>query len=336
MDGTIAALGARRGRMRFAVGFSAGLLLPLLFGEAYLRIDPPTNIHAYLGDQSPLSGFYVPDPVLGARYRALTDYRPFLGPNFSELASLNAPEPTWLFFGNSFAAALAQAAEKQRPSFRMYYLQERKDRLHLRIAQARLLLESGMRPQQMFFTLIPLEVREYARIPLQSVYVNLNGAISYRFRLPPRPWDKLIANSRLALLAWVSSGLHYSDLSLRHSQVSEFVPAPVIEDFRRMFGEIGKLSREYDVPASIVVFPHRNQILRDGSKFVMQRVLTQLGEEAGLRVFDPSPNFRAHRDRRALFHPDWHHTPTGNELLVKAILAEVEKAPVRSSRSFGK
>jgi hypothetical protein len=319
--------------MRFAVGLVAGLVLPLLFGETYLRIDPPESIHAYLGDQSPLKGIYVPDTVLGAGYRVLADYRPLHDPKFAEMASLNSPEPTWLFFGNSFAYGLSLAAKELRPSYRMYYLQERKDRLHLRVAQARLLLESGLRPQHMFFTVIPLEVRAYARTPLSSVYVNRNGAINYRYRLPGWPLDGMITQSRLGLVAWVSSGLHHSDLLLRHSQVSEFLPQPVVDDFRRMFEVIADLSRKYDVPATVVVFPHRNQILRNDSKFVMQKTLIRLGEEIGIRVFDPGSTFRAQSDRRALFLPDWHHTPRGNNLLMSSLLAEMEKSPVSARKN---
>jgi hypothetical protein len=285
MDGTMAVAGARPVRMRFAAGLVAGLVLPLLLGEAYLRIEPSERILTYLGDQSPLSGRYVPDPELGAGYQTLSDYRPFRGPDFAQMKSLNSPEPTWLFFGNSFAYGLSLAAKAERPTYRIYYLQELKDRPHLRIAQAKLLLESGMRPQHLFFTLIPLEIRNYARSPLSSVYVNRNGAINYHFRAPPWPWNNLIAHSRLALIAWVSSGLHNSDLLLRHSQVSEFLPAPVVNDFRRMFHIIGRLSREFHVPATVVIFPHRNQILQDDSKFVMQRTLESLGQEAGVARF---------------------------------------------------
>jgi hypothetical protein len=241
------------------------------------------------------------------------------------MSSLNSAEPTWLFFGNSFAYGLSLAAKTERPSHRIYYLQEPKDRIHLRIAQARLLLENGLRPQHMFFTLIPLEVREYARTPLSSVYVNRHGAINYRFRLPPRPLDSLVAHSRLALLGWIGSGLHHFDVTLRHSQVSEYLPPAVVEDFRRMFDAIGKLSRDYDVPATIVIFPHRNQILQDRSQFVMQRELERLGKGAGIMVFDPGATLRAHPDRRALFLPDWHHTDLGNEMIAKALLARIEK-----------
>jgi hypothetical protein len=325
-DGTLSGADLRPRRMRFAAGLVAGLVLPLLVGEAFLRIEPPESIQIHLGDQSPLSGRYIPDAVLGAGYRALSDYRPTTGLKLAELNPLNSPEPTWLFFGNSFANGLRRAVQAQRPSHRMYYLQERGDRLHLRIAQARLLLESGMRPEQLFFTVIPLEVRNYGRTPLSSVYVNRNGAINYRFRTPGPPWDSLLRHSRLALVAWVSSGLHHSDPLLRNSQISESVPRPVVDDFRRMFEAIGRLSREYQVPATVVVFPHRNQILGNDSKFVMQQTFARLGQEAGIRVFDPSPVLRAHSDRRALFLPDWHHTDFGNGLIATELLAEIGKS----------
>ena len=84
-------------RSRFVIGVLIGLLVPLLFGEAYARLRPPADIQEYLGDASPLKGIYRPDTVLGADYISIDDYRPVEAPPFAEIHPLNVPQ-TWLFF----------------------------------------------------------------------------------------------------------------------------------------------------------------------------------------------------------------------------------------------
>jgi hypothetical protein len=277
-----------KGRARFVVGVLIGLVAPLIFGEAYARLRPPADIQEYLGDDSPLTGIYRPDPVLGADYRSIADYRPAEAPPFAEIRPLNVPQ-TWLFFGNSFARQLSVKAREELPSHRILFFREFKDRLHLRIAEARMLLKDGLAPERMIFTLIPGEIAAYVKLPLSSVYVNRGGAITYRVRMPPAPWDRIIAHSRLALMAWVRSGLYQAMPRFRPSLITEIVPEIVVADFRRLFGVLGDLSREYRVPVTVVVFPDRRQILSGDSKFAMQKMVAELGKQAALDVSEPDP-----------------------------------------------
>src|SRR5258707_460868 len=298
-------------RFRFVAGVLIGLLVPLLFGEAYIRLRPPADIQEYLGDESPLKGIYRPDPVLGADYRTINDYRPSEAPPFAEIRPLNVPQ-TWLFFGNSFAHKMSVTARNELPSHRILFFGESKDRLHLRIAQARMLLENGLRPERMIFTLISGEIAAYAKLPLSSVYVNRGGAITYRVRMPPAPWDQILIRSRLALMAWIHSGLYQANPGFRPWHITETVPETVVSDFRRLFGALGELSRKQGVPVTVIIFPDRRQILGN-SKFAMQKTMIELGQEAGLDVFDPHDVVLGYADKAALYEPDWHYTPTGNK-----------------------
>jgi hypothetical protein len=320
-----AAIGTdRKGRFRFAVGAAIGLILPLVFGEAYARLRPPADIQEFLGDESPLRGIYRPDPVLGIDYRAVDDYRPAEAPPFAEIRPLNVPR-TWLFFGNSFARGMSETAKREMPACRILFFREAKDRLHQRIAEARLLLSNGLKPERMIFTLISGEIAAYVKLPLASVYVNRAGAITYRVRMPPWPWDEALNHSRLALMAWVHSGLHYAIPRFRPTQITEIVPDIVVADFRRLFGALAGLSREYAVPVTVVIFPDRHQILGADSKFAMQKAIIALAEEAGLDVFDPSPALLRYSDKKALYIQDWHYTELGNRMIFAELQRHLEQ-----------
>ncbi len=304
-------------RLVFSIGFIIGLLMPLLFGEAYIRFRPPIDLQNYLGDDSPLTGIYKPDAELGVDYRSIDEYRPDEAPRFSDINPLNTSNSTWLFFGNSFAGNLSYAAADQLPSYRIMFFREPKDRLHMRVAQARMLLEHGMKPQRMIFTLIPGEIAVYTQLPLSSVYVNKNGAITYRVRMPRAPWDKPLIYSRLALMAWVQSGLYRAIPGFQLTKITETFPESVTSDFRRLFGKLGDLSRKYDVPITVIILPDRRQILFDKSNFTMQKAITELGKEAGLDVFDPTPMMLSQPDKRALYVPDAHYTKLGYNLVIQ-------------------
>jgi hypothetical protein len=313
-----------KARSRFVIGVMIGLIIPLIFGEAYARLYPPAAIREYLGDDSPLRGIYRPDPVLGVGYRSIDDYRPLEAPPFAEIHPLNVPR-TWLFFGNSFARQMSVTARNAMPSYRVLFFREAKDRLHLRIAEARLLLENGLRPERMIFTLIPREIAAYVQFPLSSVYINRNGALTYRPRLPPAPWDVVLSRSRLALTAWVGAGFHSHNPDFRFPLIFATVPPVVVDDFRRLFSTLGELSRRYDVPVTVVIFSDRRQILESAAKFAPQNAVLDLGTETGLDVFDPRDLLLAYPDRRALYLPDGHYTPLGDELILAALRAHLEK-----------
>jgi hypothetical protein len=311
-------------RLRIAAGVLAGLLLPLFAAEYYVRLKPPEDLEPYLGDYGP-SGIYRPDPVLRVDYRSVDDYKPYEAPKLADLKPRNTEQPTWLFFGNSFAGGLSRSVRTRLQSHRVLFFREAKDELHMRVAQLRLLLENGLKPERAFFTLIPIEAARYVIRPLDWVYVNGHGAIASKFNLPGEPINTVLEHSWLTRLAWVRTKLHLANPTFRMSRITETVPNSVVEDFRTMFDALGEVSRKYGVPVTVVTLPDRRQILADSS-FALQKRLSPLIKAAGLDRFDPSEVFLAHPDKRSIFLPDWHYTPVGDDLLLNAMLKHLGQA----------
>jgi hypothetical protein len=218
-------------------------------------------------------------------------------------------------------------------SHRILFFREVNDRLHMRVQQARMILDYGIKAERMIFVLIPLEIARYTETPLSFVNVNEGGAVTYSVRMPPQPFDRIVRNSRLALVGWVRARRHNALPNFRLSTITENVPETVRNDFRLMFGELGKLSREKGVPVTIVILPDRRQVLNDGSSYAMQKTMTALAQESGIDIYDPVELLRAQPDRRALFVPDWHYTEAGYELVVKGLNEHFAKHAKRSAVS---
>ncbi len=308
-----------------AAGVVTGLALPLALGEAFARLRPPGNIQTYLGDSSPQTGHYRADPLLRVNYRSPELYRPAEAPRLSEIPKTSG-KPTWMIFGVSFGHGISRTAERLMPSHRILFFREIGDRLNLRVQQARMIVDYGIKADRLVFVLIPLEIARYTETPLSSFYVNKNGALTYSVRMPPRPFDWIIRHSRLALVGWIRARQHNALPNYRLSSITENVPDIVARDFRIMFGELGKLQREKDVPVTIVVLPDRRQVLSDGSSYALQKTLTLLAKEAGIDIYDPVGVLRAQPDRPALYVPDWHYTERGYGLIVKGLNEHLDKA----------
>jgi len=126
-------------------------------------------------------------------------------------------------------------------------------------------------------------------------------------------------------MVWVHSGLYHAIPGFRPTQITETVPEIVVADFRRLFGALGKLSRDYRIPMTLMIFPDRLQILYGGSKFTMQKTIAELGEEAGLDVYDPTAVLLRYPDKKALYIPDWHYTVIGNKIIFADLLKHFEQ-----------
>lgn len=123
--------------------------------------------------------------------------------------------------------------------------------------------------------------------------------------------------------------------NFRLSTITENVPGTVREDFRIMFGELGRLQREKGVPVTVVMLPDRRQVLNDGSNYALQKTMKSLAAEAGIDIYDPVELLRAQPDRRALYIPDWHYTARGYGLVVDGLNAHLKnKSPAFERRSF--
>jgi len=315
---------AKRTGWIVAAGVIAGFLLPLVLGEAFARLRPPANTHEFLGDASPYIGHFVRDPKNIIKYNsdslyALTDLIP--------LSSIpkTAKEPTWIYFGVSFGWGIWNATDQLKLPRRILYFHEINDRLHMRIAHARRILEYGIKVDRMVFVLIPLEIARYTETPLASIYVNKNGALTQRVRPAPAPFNWILDHSRLALLGYIRARMHTWLPFFRLNSISENFPPIVENDFRFMFGQMAELQKHYGVKITVVVLPERRQVLNDTSNFMMQYKFQGLGKETGIDIYEPAGLLRRQPDRRALFLPDWHYTDAGYDLVARDLAAHLLK-----------
>jgi hypothetical protein len=317
-----------------AAGVIAGLVVPLALGEAFMRLRPPENVRQFLDGDPALKGAYKSDSVLRMNYRSPDLYRPAEAPRLAEI-SKSSPKPTWMFFGVSFAKGISETAHRVMPSHRILFFREINDRMNMRVQQARMILDYGIKAERMIFVLIPLEVARYTETPLSYFNVNEKGAVAYSLRMPPQPFAWIVENSRLALVGWVRARRHNALPNFRLSAITENVPQTVQDDFRLMFGELDRLAREKGVPATIVILPDRRQVLNDGSNYALQKTMAALAKDAGIDIYDPVELLRAQSDRRALFAPDWHYTEAGYELVVRGLNGHFEKNDKRGNPSSG-
>jgi hypothetical protein len=321
-----------RGWLVTAAGVLAGLLLLLLPGEAYLYLRPPQNIRQFLDGDPALRGAYKSDPVLRMNYRSPELYQPAEAPKLARIPKTST-KPTWMVFGVSFGKGISETAARAMQSHRILFFREVNDRMHMRVQQARMILDYGIAAERLVFVLIPLEIARYTETPLSYLNVNERGAVVYSVRKPPQPFEWVVDHSRLALIGWVRARRHNALPNFRLSSITENVPDTVRNDFRVMFGELGKLQREKGIPVTVIILPDRRQVLNDGSNYMMQKTMTALAQEAGIDIYDPVELLRAQPDRRALFVPDWHYTDAGYELVVKGLNEHFAKSSKRSERA---
>jgi len=304
--------------LHLTAGLIVGFAVPMLLAEVYLRTFPPSAILLFLGDQSGLSGPYKPDPVLGADY---VSYEVFYVRHADELAVLgplnDTRRPTWAFFGNSFIRGrgmLADTARAALPDHRIFFLREALP-IHLYVAQLRLLLRQGLRPQRIFFGFMTQDLTPDVDNPLalSQIAVNRRGGITYRPSPDHRAIAFAVAHSRLALLAWARTKRY------RYWEAADFVSPQVNDDVSRIASALGAVQWEFGVPLTLILIPNQPQIFGRAG-FAVQDRLTALFHQHEMDVFDARLMFASEENKSALFLPDWHLSPRGNDLLLAALL----------------
>jgi hypothetical protein len=316
-----ARLGGRAKLAPLILGFLISLAAVLLIGEAYARLSLPQDIRRHFGQGPAQQGIYKPDPVLGADYRSYQDFHADNAARLAELGALDAPTPTWLLLGNSFVQApgmMADTARRVRPDQRIFDLRKNEP-LPLRAAQARQLLAAGLRPQRIFFVLLPVDMLHIGRRPLDFIAVNADGALATRPRWPDPPWHWLVPESRLAAIAWIRSGRSDGDPSFEPRRVADAPSPRVRDDLSRILHHLAETSRRFAVPTTVIALPNREQIFGRAG-FGFQDTLKELVQRAGLDFYDARQVFADAADKRALFLPDWHFNERGNELIMQGLL----------------
>jgi hypothetical protein len=312
-----------------AVGLLGGL------GEAYVRLFPPRD----LGDGGTERGPFAPDPDFGVGYRSWQTFRGD-NPRLDPYLPLDAPgdgRPVWAFFGNSFVQApgmLADTARARVPARRVFNL-GRNEHLCVRMAQVRLLLDNGLKPERVFFELMPLDASPLGPDPLDALDVTPRGALHVRPRAPDGPAGWLVENSALARAAWVRSGRSHADPDFRPASLDEGVGPRLQTDLDRLFAALARAARAHDVPVTVLLLPNHEQITR-GAPCGFQDALTPLLARHGIDVFDPREAFRRYADKPALFIPDKHFSDLGNRILLDELLRHLDSVGAPAPEGAGR
>ncbi len=311
----------------FAVGWIAAATLVLTGGELFLRAVPPTELYAYLGESSPLTGPYVPDPTFGVTYRS---WDVFSAENaehlrdFGALSDSSGALPIWAFFGNSFVQApgmLADVARTRVRTRRIFNL-GRNEPLPVRLAQIRLLLDHGLHPERIFVELMPVDLLLLGEQPLATTCVTSKGALTYEPRLPAPPADWLVGHSALLRTAWFRTGRHRGNPRFNKHTLYERIDEPLLSDVRHLFAGVARSAQAHDVPVTVVLIPSYHQVLF-GASYGFQDTMTAVLHAQGFDVLDPRDAFAKHPTPATLFIPDKHLSDEGNALLLTELLNHV-------------
>jgi hypothetical protein len=331
-------VGWRRGALSVVGGLVAAALLGGL-AEAYLRSFPPKDLHPYLGEASPLTGPLAPNDDFGAGYRSWEAFQETNAEalaRFGEFGRDEDPRPIWAMFGNSFVQApdmLADTARVRLTDRRIFNL-GRNEPLVIRLAQIALLLDHGLRPERIIVELMPLDTAPLGAHPLATYRVTSRGALTYEPRRPAGPGGWLIDHSRLAQTGWVRSGRERGNLAFRPGQLNDGVPPQLLDDLRRVFGNLARATQAHAVPVTVVLIPSYEQVMR-GAPRGFQDALAPMLYQQGYDVCDPQAALVRQPDRAALFLPDKHLTPLGNRVLLDELLDHLRGAGVNAIAATG-
>jgi hypothetical protein len=321
----------RHARVRRSLGFAVAFLGLLAVGELYLRCFPPREFQTYLGDSSPLTGPFESDPAFGVRYRDwqtfVNDYRDALTPHLP-FPNPDSSMKLWAMFGNSFVQApgmLADTARQELPDRRVFNL-GRNELLFVRLSQIELLLENGLKPDRVFVAILPLDLWAFYLHSLAQTEANERGAITYRVRDPGGLAGWCVANSRLALTAWIRAKRHHAHPGFNPSRLPQGLSDDVLNDVRHLFANLQRVSAKHDVPVTVILIPNYEQIVK-GASFGLQDQLAELFTSTGLDVCDTRNAFVNDTDKATLFIPDKHFSPRGNHLLLRAVLDHLDRKP---------
>jgi hypothetical protein len=341
MSNSHAAAGPSRSKRRWvragltACGALAAVVLLGGFGEAYLRFFPPRDSHIYLGEASPLHGPFVPDADIGVAYRswqAFRDDNPCLETDLLSDRTADS-RPVWAFFGNSFVQApgmLADTARARVPERHVLNV-GRNEHLCVRLAQVRLLLDQGLKPERVFVAFMPLDASALGKDPLASLHVTARGALTYQTRLPDGPLSPFVECCALARTAWFRTGRHHTHPDFRAGQLNQGVNDDLRTDLDHLFGWLARTAVEHHVPVTVLLIPNHEQITR-GAAFAFQDELASLLRRHDIDVCDPRDAFLSCPDKPALFIPDKHFSDAGNRILLDELLRHLHLAGVAVPR----
>lgn len=299
----------------------ASLLVP---AEIFLRCFPPRDIEPFLQETSSLTGPWNPHQAFGATYASTEEFQSEYRQRWSQvLQARSSSTPVWALFGNSFIQMKGMLADTLRDSVpdRVIFHLGRNELLNVRLAQIEILLQDGLRPERFVIALMPVDLIALGEQPLDTIQVTRNGGYAYRPRLPTGVGGSLLDSSRLALTAWLRTGLHVGNPSFDRHRLYEGVHPILANDVRSMFAYLAEALHRASTPATILLIPAYHQIAA-GAPFQFQDDLAPIFAELGYDVLDPRAAFRVD-DPESLFLPDRHFNDKGNAILARELLAHI-------------
>jgi len=321
----------------FLLGVVAGICLPVISAEVYLRFQPPAHIQMYLAEACPLEGPFVADDAFPYKFRSVEALLNTTGVSRQEMLRLlgtgrtgqSAPagdgRRPWVILGNSFAG-YAEGSYTWRirgmfPEQPMFNLAAAGYGWYWHLAQLKALLESGCRPSRCIITVVPVDLLDVGQHSIESHVITRRGALTYRPRLPGKPFGTLVARTRLGLAAWVRTDRQLSHPGFDKDDLYESdgpFPATFREDVQRLMREIRRLAVNCDMKVTFVLIPAHRQVVR-GAGFPSQDLIRQSADELGLGCVDPRAAFQNCPDRRTLYVADHHLSKEGNRLVAEAL-----------------
>ena len=158
--------------------------------------------------------------------------------------------------------------------------------LPIRFAQVDLLLQLGLRPERIFFAIMPIDTLDIGRFPLDTMRVTSRGGLGYEPHLPARLAGRAIGLSRSALALWVRTNNHRGNPDYSPSDIHRTIEERLLEDLLHLFAALGGATNAAHVPVTILLIPDERQIVR-GAPFGFQDTLIPHLARLGLDVFDP-------------------------------------------------
>jgi hypothetical protein len=120
------------------------------------------------------------------------------------------------------------------------------------MAQVELLLEQGLRPERMFFELMPIDVVPLAEQPLATMCVNAGGALGYARTLPPGVAGNRSHQPR-GTDSLVSRGFQRGGRNYRRHPLHASVPPHLLRDLETLFAALAGVTNRHDVPVTVIL-----------------------------------------------------------------------------------
>jgi hypothetical protein len=180
-----------------------------------------------------------------------------------------------------------------------------------------------MKPERVFIALLPVDIMYgIGPQPLDTILVNSRGTLTYRPRRANMFLaDWLIDQSRIAFTIWIRSGHAVGNPNFNRRAIYDHIHPQVLMDLRRMFDCLSRILRRSQVPATIILIPTWEQVVRT-KNCNFQDVLGNLMRELGFDVYDPRTAFLAvaQIQRPSLYIADRHLSQRGNIMLLEQLV----------------